>query len=401
MKYVDPGYKPKDTDLVCDFEVKSSLPIEEAARHLAAESSTGTWTKLTTMRKEIESISARAFDIKQNLVRVAYPIELFELGNIPQLLSSVAGNVFGLKQLEGLRLVDIELPKQYVASFKGPKHGIDGVRKTLGIKDRPLCGTIIKPKLGLRTEFHAKVAYDAWLGGIDIVKDDENLSSQDFNPFRERVVKTLDMRQKAEGETGENKVYMPNITAPYDEMVERADFVKECHGRYVMVDVITVGFSALQSLMKETKLIIHAHRAMHAAMTRSKDYGISMLVLAKLFRLAGVDQLHTGTVIGKMQVEESPQINNFLRADWYGLKTTLPVASGGLHPGHVPELIKLLGKDLVIQAGGGVHGHPDGSTAGARAMRQAIDAAMAGESLDSFAEKHNELKAAIERWKRV
>jgi ribulose-bisphosphate carboxylase large chain len=206
------------------------------------------------------------------------------------------------------------------------------------------------------------------------------------------------MRQKAEDETGEAKAYMPNITAPYDEMVERADFVKECQGRYVMVDVITVGFSALQSLMKETKLIIHAHRAMHAAMTRNKKHGISMLVLAKLLRLAGVDQLHTGTVIGKMQVEESPKINNFLRSEWHDLKTTFPVASGGLHPGHVPEIIGLLGKDLIIQAGGGVHGHPDGSKAGARAMRQAIDAVMAGESLESYAQKHNELKAALKRW---
>lgn len=399
MGYVDLNYRPTSKDIICDFKVGSKLPIREAAKHLAAESSTGTWTKLTTMRKEIENISARAFDIKEDVVRVAYPIELFELGNIPQLLSSVAGNIFGMRNLDNLRLFDIHLPKVYVESFNGPEHGIAGVRKTLGIQNRPLCGTIIKPKLGLKTRFHAKVAYDSWVGGIDIVKDDENLSNQSFNPFKDRVIQTLDMRQKAEGETGEKKAYLPNVTAPIDEMIERAEFVKECGGRYIMVDVITVGFSALNKLLSETRLIVHAHRAMHAAMTRNEKHGISMFVFAKLFRLAGVDQLHTGTVIGKMEGENTAEINEFLREEWHGLKTTFPVASGGLHPGHVPELIRLLGKDIIIQAGGGVHGHPDGTLSGAMAMRQVIDAVMENTSLKSYANKHKELRQAMERWK--
>jgi ribulose-bisphosphate carboxylase large chain len=151
--------------------------------------------------------------------------------------------------------------------------------------------------------------------------------------------------------------------------------------------------------MRETRLIVHGHRAMHAAMTRNKKHGISMLVFAKLLRLAGIDQLHTGTVIGKMESRETPEINNFLRNDWHGLRTTLPVASGGLHPGVVPKLVKILGKDIVIQAGGGIHGHPDGTKAGAAAMRQAIDATMEGIPLIKYAKKHNELKMALKRWK--
>jgi ribulose-bisphosphate carboxylase large chain len=398
MKYVDLDYKPKKTDIICEFKIESKLPMEKAAKEVAAESSVGTWTKLTTMNKEIEAICARAFYIKGKTVKIAYPIELFEMGSVPQLLSSVAGNIFGIRQIDNLRLEDIELPEVYVKSFNGPAHGLDGVRKTLDIKDRPLCGTIIKPKLGLRTDLHAKVAYEAWAGGIDIVKDDENLTNQNFNPFKERIVKTLDMRDRAEAETGETKVYMPNVTANCEEMIRRAEYVEECEGKYVMVDVLTVGFSALDQLLKKTNLIVHAHRAMHAAITRNDKHGISMLVLAKLLRMVGVDQLHTGTVVGKMQLEHTPEINNFLRSKWYHIKPTFPVASGGLYPNLVPELIRILGKDIIIQAGGGVHGHPDGTKKGAMAMRQAIDAAMNNISLKEYAKDHKELSVALKTW---
>ncbi len=145
---------------------------------------------------------------------------------MPNILSSVAGNVFGLKALKNLRLLNIEFPKQLLGSFKGPAFGIAGIRKLLKVPKRPLVGTIIKPKLGLKTEDHAKVAYEAWLGGCDVVKDDENLSSQKFNPFQERLTKTLESRDKAQAETGERKVYMINITAETETMLKRAQTVR-------------------------------------------------------------------------------------------------------------------------------------------------------------------------------
>jgi len=195
-------------------------------------------------------------------VKIAYPIELFELGNMPNILSSVAGNVFGLKTLRNLRLSDVYFPLKLIKSFKGPKFGIEGVRKLLKIYDRPLVGTIIKPKLGLKTVDHAKVAYEAWVGGCDIVKDDENLSSQKFNPFKERVLKTLRFRDKAEKEVGEKKVYMVNITSETKEMLKRAKYMVNHGGEYVMVDILTCGFSALQTLRNQDfNLVIHAHRA--------------------------------------------------------------------------------------------------------------------------------------------
>jgi ribulose-bisphosphate carboxylase large chain len=402
VDFVDLRYEIKETDVICEFYVEpEDVNMEEAAGGVAAESSIGTWTELTTIKPYVEKLAAHVFRIEGNNVKIAYPIELFELGNIPNILSSVSGNVFGLKTLKNLRLNDIYLPPKLVRSFKGPKYGVDGIRKLLRVYDRPLVGTIIKPKLGLKTLDHAKVAYEAWVGGCDIVKDDENLSSQRFNPFEDRTVKTLESRDRAEEETGERKVYMVNITAETEEMLKRAEFVLNQGGEYVMVDILTCGFSALQTLREQDfNLVIHAHRAGHAALTKNPKHGISMRVIAKIARIIGVDQLHVGTVVGKMfeTREEVAENCEALKEEMGGLKRVLPVASGGLHPGLVPALIEFFGKDFVIQAGGGIHGHRDGTVAGAKAMRQAVDATLEGIPLSEYAETYRELKIALQMW---
>jgi ribulose-bisphosphate carboxylase large chain len=405
MRYIDfveLGHEPSETDLACDFHLKPrDILIDEAAGGVAAESSIGTWTELTTVETYMMKLHARVFAIDGNDVRIAYPVELFEAGNMPNILSSVAGNVFGLDAIESLRLNDIHLPEALAKSFPGPKYGMNGVRRLLGVEGRPLVGTIIKPKLGLKTRDHARVAYEAWSGGCDIVKDDENLSSQSFNPFEERFVETIESRDRAEEETGERKAYLVNVTAEADEMLRRAEFVEDQGGRYVMVDIITCGFSALQTLRdRGLGLAIHAHRAGHAAFTRLESHGISMRVVAKLARVVGVDQLHVGAAVGKM-AETEPEVRGNIEAlkqDMHGVKPVMPVASGGLHPGLVPSLVKIFGLDLVIQAGGGIHGHPGGTSAGARAMRQAVDAAVEGRPLDEYAEGHGELAAALRTW---
>jgi ribulose-bisphosphate carboxylase large chain len=389
--------------LTCTFR----LHPKDAARQIAEESSIGTWTDVPDTKKYLMPKIR-----KGRYVKISYPLELFEKRNVPQLMSSVAGNIFGMKAVKSLRLEDIEFPKSYIRSFKGPRYGIKGVRKKLRIKDRPLVGTIVKPKLGLTSREHAKRAEQAWLGGCDIVKDDENLTNQKFNPFKKRVRLTLRARNQAEKKTGERKAYMINITAETNKMLKRAKYVEEQGGRYVMVDVLTVGWSALQTLRNSTKLIIHAHRAGHAALDRG-PFGISMLVIAKLCRLIGVDQVHIGTTeLGKMagkkdevlEIEEEIVENSIkpheqiLRQKWYGVKPVFPVASGGLHPGLIPELVKRMGKDIIIQAGGGVHSHPDGTLAGARAICQALDATMQGIPLKEYAKTNEELNKAIKKW---
>jgi ribulose-bisphosphate carboxylase large chain len=403
IDFVDLSYNPREDDLICDFYIEpTGTNVKVAAGGVAAESSIGTWTELTTVKPYVNKLHATVFEIRGNNIRVAYPAELFELANMPNILSSIAGNVFGLGALKNLRLNDVSFPTRIVKSFKGPKYGISGIREILRVKDRPLVGTIVKPKLGLKTKDHAEVAYEAWAGGCDIVKDDENLGSQRFNPFEDRVAKTLESRDKAESETGEKKVYMANVTAETDKMIERAQFIEDHGGRYMMVDILTVGFGALQTLRnKNFNLVMHAHRAGHAAFTKSPEHGISMRVVAKASRIIGVDQLHVGTAVGKMSEtrEEVTQNCEALKSKLDGLKPVLPVASGGLHPGLVPALVDIFGMDFVIQAGGGIHGHTAGTGAGATAMRQAVDAKLSGISLKEYAETHKELQVALEIWR--
>jgi len=414
MEYIDLKYKPYITDIICEFylEPVHGSSIIDVANQVAAESSIGTWTDVKTEKSYMRGLGAKVFSIKKNYIKIAYPLDLFEPGNVPQLLSSVAGNIFGMKVVEKLRLEDIHLPRVYIRSFKGPKYGITGIRKLLKVYKRPLVGTIIKPKLGLKTVDHAKVAYNSWIGGCDIVKDDENLSSQKFNPFEKRVIETLKMRDKAEKETGEKKIYMPNVTAETDEMIKRARFVKQHGGEYAMIDIITSGFSALQTLRKED-MVIHAHRAGHAAFTRG-NHGISMLTIAKLCRLIGTDQLHIGTIFGKMsgnanevktiEIEIEKKIvphleGHALEQKWFNIKPVFAVCSGGLHPGMVPHIVKILGKNVIAQFGGGCHGHPYGTIIGARAIRQAVDAVMHDIPLGEYALRHVELKTALDKWR--
>ncbi len=422
MDYVNLDYQPSENDLIAMYYVEISPEcknIQHASEEIAKESSIGTWTEIATLSADIaKRLKPSTFYInpEKKLIKIAYTKELFEANNLPQILSAIAGNIYGMKVLKSLRLLDISFPKDIVNTYKGPKYGIEGIRKLTKVKDRPLLGTIVKPKVGLNEVEHAKICGDAWIGGLDIVKDDENLTSMTFNKFEKRVMETLKTRDKMENETGERKFYMPNITAPLSIMKNRADFVIENGGEYVMVDILTVGFSALQEIrdyLDDKNIVIHAHRAMHAALTRNKKHGMTMLALSKLMRLIGMDQLHTGTVVGKMEggKKEVLECNKILTAqkisdnnitmlnqDWGDIKPTLPVASGGLSPLHIPDLIEILGKDMVYQFGGGCHGHPSGTEAGAKAIRQAIDAVLEDTSLEEKAKTTPELKKAIEKW---
>jgi ribulose-bisphosphate carboxylase large chain len=404
--YLALGFKPNDRFIICTFylEPAEGIKFKEAAIGVAAESSIGTWTEVTTLKtKTRKELAARIFylDQKKKIIKIAYPLKLFEPGNIPQFLSNCAGNIFSVKILKNIRLIDVEFPISYLNSFPGPEYGIEGIRKLTGIKNRPLIGAIVKPKLGLSAKEHAKCAYQCFLGGVDLVKDDENLTNQTFNQFAERVIETLKLAKLAEKKTGEKKICVFNVSAPFSEMVKRAKFIKKNGGNCLMVDVITVGFSALQELRNlNLGLFIYAHRAMHSAFTRNKKHGISFLVLAKLLRLAGVDILHAGTIVGKMEGEKERVLKNFnfLRSKWGNLKPVLPAASGGLHPGLIPELVKFFGLDFSMNFGGGIHGHKEGTLKGARAVRQALEATLKKISLEEYAKNHKELQKALEIW---
>ena len=420
--FVDLKYKLKKTDVVLQFRVFPSkgFNLKEAASMVAGESSVGTWTDVRTMNKKIgRNLSPKVFyvDAKNHRVRIAYPIELFELGNMPNILSSVGGNVYGMKSVKGLFWEDVNIPEKMLKSFKGPQYGIQGVRKYLKVYNRPLVGTIVKPKVGLTSAQHAQVAYNAWIGGCDIVKDDENLSNQNFNKFKKRIKLTLKALRKAEKETGEKKVYLANVTAETEEMKKRIRFVEENRGNYIMIDIITLGWAAVQTVRNFTKLPIHAHRAGHAMFDRIENssgsgFGMSMEVIAQFARMVGVDTLHIGTAYGKMSgakdevlhIEEemeknfTKQTKEYLSQNWHKTKSVFGVASGGVYPSLVPKIMEFMGKDVVIQAGGGIHGHSDGTIAGAKAMRQAVDASLKKIPLKEYAKTHKELARALEKW---
>lgn len=421
-EFVDLNYKPKKTDLVAlfRFEPAKGVGVKEATGRIASESSAGTWTTLHKLPKRIKNVMATAFDIEGSYVKVAYPIELWEKGNAPQLLSGIAGNIFGMKALKNLRLIDVSLPYSYLKYFRGPQYGIEGLRKLLKVKKRPITGAVPKPKIGWSAAEHAKIGYETWIGGFDLLKDDENLTSTSFNKFEERIELCAKMREKAERETGERKSALINITGETKLMEERVKMLYNLGWEYAMVDVVTAGAAAVQTVREVCQdygLAIHAHRAMHAAFDRNTKHGITMMFLAKLMRLIGVDQIHVGTVVGKLvstkqevleiereitarilKEEKTKKSIHNLEQKWHHIKPTLPVSSGGVHPGLIPTIMKILGNDCAILVSGGIHGHPKGTRAGANAAMQAIEATMQKISLDEYAKTHKELREALEKW---
>lgn len=418
MDFVDLGYEPARNELKALFycEPAEGISREEAAGRVASESSTGTWTTLYSLPKRMKDLQATVYDIQGNYAMIAYPLDLWERGNAAQLQSGIAGNIFGMKALRNLRLIDVSFPREYLDGFRGPHFGMEGIRKMMRVRGRPLTGAVPKPKVGFSAREHAEVGYETWMGGFDFVKDDENLTSMSFNRFEDRVTEMTRLRDRAEEETGEVKSAFLNITADIATMQERARMLAEHNWNYAMIDVVVAGTSAVQTMRdycSDLGLAIHAHRAMHAAFSRNRKHGITMQFLAKLMRLIGVSQIHTGTAVGKLtgSKKEVALLANVLRdrkvkavphilveQDWGTIKSAFPVSSGGLHPGLVPDVLDIYGKELVLLVSGGIHGHPKGTRAGAIATMQAVEAWSDGMSLDEKAKSSPELGLALEKW---
>ncbi|MDM7912094.1 MAG: RuBisCO large subunit C-terminal-like domain-containing protein, partial [Methanotrichaceae archaeon] len=310
-------------ELIAKYHVETDLPIKKAAQAIAAEQSTGTWTEV---RGSENPLAARVISAEGTEVEIGFPEEIFEPGNIPQYLSVVAGNLFVLGALKKVRLQDVIFPESLVRAHKGPRFGIEDARKILGVYDRPFVGTIVKPKVGLDPKGTADIAAAAVRGGLDLVKDDETLTDQKFCPMVPRVEEVMSALDKVETETGKKAFYAVNVTTGADTILERAEKAVDHGANMVMVDVLTAGFSALEVLSRNVNVPIHVHRTMHAAFTRDKGHGISMVVIAKLVRLAGGTNLHTGTYLGKMSREtvENDLARDALRKEWYGLKRVFP-----------------------------------------------------------------------------
>ncbi len=406
-KYLHLGERvDPDANVICIYKITTDLDIKLAAAAIATEQSTGTWTGISTLNDEIfEKYHGRVIDIQGNVATIAYPEDIFSLdiGGVPQILSVVAGNLFGLEGLKGVRLEGVEFPHSMLREFKGPKFGIPGLRKILKRPEKPLVGTIVKPKIGLPPKGMADFIYEAGMGGLTNGKDDETLSNQRFCPLEDRVVAIAEAIDRVKAETGQVMIHAINVSTKGDQILEVAERAQELGASELMVDVITCGFAAVQVLAEDPsiKLPIHVHRTMHGAITRNKDLGVSMVVFAKLVRMCGGDALHVGTFgVGKMKDSSAEDLANQRACVGPELpyEKVMPVCSGGMHPALIEPLVKITGTNVQIQAGGGVAGHPGGVRSGARAMVQAVEAAYQGIPFSEYSKSHQELREAINKW---
>ncbi len=431
----------------------NELNILQVASEVAAESSTGTNFEVKTETPFSKTLNALVYkiDLKKNLVWIAYPWRLFDRGgNIQNILTYLVGNVLGMKQITALKLLDVWFPSAMLEQYDGPSYTLDDMRKYLDVYDRPILGTIVKPKMGLTSAEYAEVAYDFWVGGGDFVKNDEPQANQDFCPYDKMVKHVKEAMDKAVKKTGKKKVHSFNVsTSDFDTMIERCEMIRDAgfeSGSYAfLIDGITAGWMAVQTLRRKyPDVFIHFHRAAHGAFTRPENpIGFTVLVLSKFARLAGTSGIHTGTAgVGKMQgnpEEDITSANNILKLlskghffeqswatvpgddedvlklvhedvarkvvleddGWRGMKKCCPIISGGLNPTLLKPFIDMMGNvDFITTMGAGCHAHPQGTKAGAKALVQSCDAYVKKIDIKKYAKTHKELAEAISFFKK-
>jgi ribulose-bisphosphate carboxylase large chain len=443
MGYWDADYSVKDTDILALFRITPQPGVDpvEAAAAVAGESSTATWTVVwTDLLTACDVYRAKAYRVDpvpgttdQFFAYIAYECDLFEEGSLPNLTASIIGNVFGFKAVKALRLEDMRIPYAYLKTFQGPATGIIVERERMNNFGRPFLGATVKPKLGLSGKNYGRVVYEGLRGGLDFLKDDENINSQPFMRWRERYLYCMEGINRAVAATGEVKGSYLNVTAAtIEEMYERAEYAKAIGSIIIMIDLV-IGYTAIQSMAvwaRKNDMILHLHRAGNSTYARQKNHGINFRVICKWMRMAGVDHSHAGTVVSKLEgdplmvkgfyntlllTELSVNLPQgiFFDMDWASLRKVVPVASGGIHCGQMHQLVNYLGQDCVMHFGGGTIGHPDGIQAGATANRVALECMIIARNegrdylsegpqiLRDAAKMCGPLKTALDLWKDI
>lgn len=329
--------------------------------------------------------------------------------SLPMLLTTLLGNQTGMRRLSGIRLERVAMPQSFIAAQPRPAFGIAGTRRLTGVHGRPLIGSIVKPNIGLAPEQTAAMARQLAEGGVDFIKDDELLANPPYSPVARRATLVLRALDEAAQRTGRRTMYAVNITDGLDEMRRHHDAVLQAGGTCIMVNLNSVGLSALLALRRHSQLPIHGHRAGWAMMTRCPALGMEFQPYQMLHRLAGVDHLHVSGLGGKFW-EHADSVLQAAHECLTPLDTqagaaddrALPVFSGGSTIFDVAPTYRGIGTaDLIFASGGGIFGHPDGLAAGCASLRQAWEAAIAGQELRAYAQSRPELAAALARGKPV
>ncbi|MDO8605123.1 MAG: ribulose-bisphosphate carboxylase large subunit family protein [Phaeospirillum sp.] len=335
-------------------------------------------------------------------LELSWPIE--NLGpSLPNLMATIAGNLFELRQVSGLRLLDLSLPPSFAAAYPGPAFGVAGTRRLAGVAQGPLIGTIIKPSVGLNPEETAEQVRQLVDGGIDFIKDDELQADGPHCPFDERVRAVMQVVNDAAQRHGRKVMVAFNLTGDLDQMRRRHDLVQSLGGTCVMASLNAIGLVGLMELRRHASLPIHAHRCGWGALSRSPALGWDFAPWQQIWRLAGADHLHVNGLRNKFS-ESDASVIAAARAVQKPLfahapMQAMPVFSSGQTGLQAPGTYAALGNaDLIHAAGGGIFGHPGGIAAGVSAFRQAWDAAMSGMPLTEMARTHPELRAALEFW---
>lgn len=388
----------------------------EKAFALVTEQTTGTWTGIPNETREVKERSmgrvVGVYEIpdyereappagteRTLIIAAAFPLANIN-GNLPELITVIYGNI---SMIGKLKVLDVWYPPAFLKRFQGPKFGIEGLRRVLGVEDRPLLCGMYKPCVGMLPATLGTMAYEMATGGVDIIKDDELLADPEFCPVDARIEVTERALQRAFTETGHRTIYTVNVTDRPDLMFEKARRAVRNGASALMVNVFTVGYGALQALAEDPQITvpIMGHPAFAGTFFEAPYHGLtSPLALGKFARLSGLDMLIYPSPYGKVPLmkDRAIRVAHELTAPVPGLKRVFPGPAAGMHPGTVAQSVNDFGIDLIVGAGGGLHGHPQGTVAGARAFHAAITAAIAGQPFAAAAAASPELNAAMKVW---
>ena len=422
---------PEQPRVRARYWIETARPLAEAAAVMAGEQSTGTFVRVAGETDELrERFGARIESLTETgespapslpgawapaagrarwrtaQVTLSWPLHNFGL-SLPNLLATIAGNLWELRPFSGMRLLDVTLPPQFLSAYPGPQFGVAGTRDMIGVHGRPLIGTIIKPSIGLSPAATAERVAELAAAGVDFIKDDELQADGPLCPFEERFSAVMHVLRRHAERTGQRVLYAANITGEIDQMLRRHEHVVAEGGNCVMVSLNSIGLPALTALRARSRVPIHGHRNGWGLLGRSSAIGMSFVAWQKLWRLAGIDHVHVNGLDNKFCESNASVIASarecltpMFAPPARGCEI-MPVFSSGQTALQVPGTWQALGSvELIHACGGGIIGHPGGAAAGVRSLRQAWAAAVAGISLEEYAREHRELAEALAAFRR-